>query len=77
MRSADPVPGIREGGRGARRASAAGLAVAPVMLGTNFAGWDQEDDIVRRVSGLELDSARREAVLGGTAVRWFGLHAAA
>lgn len=47
-----------------------------VMLGTNFAGWDQEDDIVRRVSGLGLDPARREAVLGGTAVRWFGLRAA-
>ena len=44
-----------------------------VMLGTNFAGWDQEDDIVRRVSGLGLDAVRLEAVLGGTATRWFGL----
>ena len=46
---------------------------ARVMLGSNFAGWDQEDDIVRRVSGLGLDAVRLEAVLGGTATRWFGL----
>ena len=44
-----------------------------VMLGTNFAGWDQEDDIVRRVAGLGLDEARCAQVLGGTADAWFGL----
>lgn len=44
-----------------------------VMLGTNFAGWDQEDDIVRRVGGLGLDPDRLAQVLGGSARAWFGL----
>ena len=44
-----------------------------VMLGTNFAGWDQEDDIVDRVSALALSDAQRTAVLGATARDWFRL----
>ncbi len=44
-----------------------------VMLGTNFAGWDQEDDIVQRVSGLALSDDARVAVLGRAARDWFRL----
>lgn len=46
-----------------------------VMLGTNFAGWDQVNDMVDRVRGLGLDDAQRRAVLRGTAERWFHLAA--
>lgn len=44
-----------------------------VMLGTNFAGWDQEDTIVQRVSALPLTDEARNKVLGATAVNYFGL----
>lgn len=44
-----------------------------VMLGTNFAGWDQEDDIVARVAALPISDEARVAVLGGTAIRYFNL----
>lgn len=44
-----------------------------VMLGTNFAGWDQEDDIVQRVRDLDLADDARARVLGGTARDWFRL----
>ncbi len=46
---------------------------ARVMLGTNFAGWDQEDDIVSRVAALPISDEARRSVLGGTAIRYFGL----
>ncbi len=42
-----------------------------VMLGSNFAGWDQADDIVARVRALPIDEAQRAQVLHGTARRWF------
>jgi aminocarboxymuconate-semialdehyde decarboxylase len=44
-----------------------------VMLGTNFAGWDQEDDIVARVAGLGLEPQDAAAVMGGTAKRYFAI----
>ncbi|MEO6270842.1 MAG: amidohydrolase family protein [Lautropia sp.] len=42
-----------------------------VILGSNFAGWDQADDIVARVRA-NLESPARERVLGGSALAWFG-----
>jgi aminocarboxymuconate-semialdehyde decarboxylase len=42
-----------------------------VMLGSNFAGWDQADDIVARVRALPRPEADRALVLKGTAVTWF------
>jgi aminocarboxymuconate-semialdehyde decarboxylase len=44
-----------------------------VMLGTNFAGWDQEDDIVARVAALPVAEDARARVLGTTAIDWFRL----
>lgn len=44
-----------------------------VMLGTNFAGWDQEEDIVARVSALPISEVARRQVLGATAREWFRL----
>ena len=44
-----------------------------VMLGTNFAGWDQEDDIVQRVSALPLADGALAQVLGTTARDYFRL----
>lgn len=44
-----------------------------VMLGTNFAGWDQEDGIVAQVRALVLTNNQRSEVLGGSAARWFNL----
>ncbi|MEO8506234.1 MAG: amidohydrolase family protein [Betaproteobacteria bacterium] len=44
-----------------------------VMLGTNFAGWDQEDDIVARVAALPIAAQAREQVLGRTAIEYFRL----
>ena len=41
-----------------------------VMLGSNFAGWDQADDIVARTRML-LESPARERVLAGSALAWF------
>ena len=46
---------------------------ARVMLGTNFAGWDQADAIVAQVSSLPLSPAQRTAVLGATAAKYFGV----
>lgn len=42
-----------------------------VMLGSNFAGWDQADDIVQRVENLDLEERDRAAVMHGTAISWF------
>lgn len=44
-----------------------------VMLGSNFAGWDQEDDIAARVRALALDPAAAGAVMGETARGYFKL----
>ena len=46
---------------------------ARVMLGTNFAGWDQEDDIVARVAALPVAEGARAQVLGTAAIDWFRL----
>lgn len=44
-----------------------------IMLGTNFAGWDQDDRIVDKVRGLPVADVEREAILAGTARRLFRL----
>lgn len=44
-----------------------------VLLGTNFAGWDQEDGIVARVRTLGFDASITERVLGASAVELFRL----
>jgi aminocarboxymuconate-semialdehyde decarboxylase len=44
-----------------------------VMLGTNFAGWDQADGVVRAVAELGLPEQDLSAVLAGTARRFFAL----
>ena len=43
-----------------------------VMLGTNFAGWDQADDIVSRVRAQIRPPGDCTRVLRGTAQAWFG-----
>jgi aminocarboxymuconate-semialdehyde decarboxylase len=42
-----------------------------VLLGTNFAGWDQDDGIVASVEALPIADADRDAILGGNARRLF------
>jgi aminocarboxymuconate-semialdehyde decarboxylase len=44
-----------------------------VMLGTNFAGWDQEDAIVSQVNSLPLPDEEKNAVMCGTAAAYFGI----
>lgn len=44
-----------------------------VMLGSNFAGWDQESGVVARVKGLGLPSGAERAVLGQSAIDYFKL----
>ncbi|MGE0314491.1 MAG: amidohydrolase family protein [Lautropia sp.] len=44
-----------------------------VMLGTNFAGWDQVSDMVERVRGIGLEPGDCHAVLRGSARRWLKL----
>ena len=44
-----------------------------VMLGSNFAGWDQEDDIAARVTALALAPSDTAAVLGQSARSYFKL----
>ena len=44
-----------------------------VMLGSNFAGWDQEDDIAARVTALALAPQDTAAVLGQSASSYFKL----
>jgi aminocarboxymuconate-semialdehyde decarboxylase len=46
-----------------------------VLLGTNFAGWDQDDGIVASVEALPISSADRDLVLAGNARRLFGVRA--
>jgi aminocarboxymuconate-semialdehyde decarboxylase len=47
--------------------------VGRVLLGSNFAGWDEEDRSVTMVERLALDAASTEAILAGNARRLFGL----
>ena len=44
-----------------------------VMLGANFAGWDQEDDIAARVTALGLSGEVTALVMGAAARRYFKL----
>jgi aminocarboxymuconate-semialdehyde decarboxylase len=44
-----------------------------VMLGTNFAGWDEDDAIIEKVRALPVPEAARDAILSGTARRLFRL----
>lgn len=44
-----------------------------IVLGTNFAAWDQDDHVVDQVAGLDLPSAQRAAILGANALRLFRL----
>jgi len=43
-----------------------------VLLGTNFAGWDQEDNIVEQVEALPIDPDARSQILADNARRLFG-----
>lgn len=44
-----------------------------VVLGTNFAAWDQDDRIIEQVRGLPVTPAARQAILGENARRLFKL----
>ena len=44
-----------------------------VMLGTNFAGWDQDDGVVERGRELGFDPSITAGVLGASATALFGL----
>jgi aminocarboxymuconate-semialdehyde decarboxylase len=44
-----------------------------VLLGTNFAGWDQEDEIVQHVRQLPVSEAEKYCILAGNAKRLFKL----
>lgn len=44
-----------------------------IVLGTNFAAWDQDDGIVEQVRGLPIPDVQRAAILGDNARRLFRL----
>lgn len=44
-----------------------------IMIGSNFAGWDQDDRTVTRIEELPVDDATKRAILGENAIRIFGL----
>ncbi len=44
-----------------------------VLLGSNAAAWDQEDDVVDRVRSLKLEPAALHRILHANAVRLFGV----
>jgi len=44
-----------------------------VLLGSNFAGWDQEEGYAETVRRLGLSDDDSNAILGGNAKRIFGL----
>jgi aminocarboxymuconate-semialdehyde decarboxylase len=44
-----------------------------VVLGTNFAAWDQDDHIVDQVKSLNMSTENRDAILGINAKRIFRL----
>ena len=46
-----------------------------ILLGTNFAGWDQDDTIVASVEALPIPAEDRDMILGGNARRLFGVRA--
>ena len=45
------------------------------LLGTNFAGWDQDDGIVAAVESLPIPPVDRAAILGDNARRLFRIAA--
>ena len=53
----------------------AGEGADRVLLGTNFAGWDQDDGIVAAVEALPIPAADRDMILAGNARRLFGVRA--
>jgi predicted TIM-barrel fold metal-dependent hydrolase len=44
-----------------------------ILLGTNFAGWDQDDTIVATVEALPVSAEDRDLILAGNARRLFGV----
>jgi aminocarboxymuconate-semialdehyde decarboxylase len=44
-----------------------------ILLGTNFAGWDQDDAIVASVEALPVSVEDRDLILSGNARRLFGV----
>lgn len=44
-----------------------------IVLGTNFAAWDQDDHVVGQVRGLDLPETQRSAILSANARRLFRL----
>jgi len=44
-----------------------------ILLGTNFAGWDQDDTIVASVEALPISIAERDLIRAGNARRLFGV----
>jgi predicted TIM-barrel fold metal-dependent hydrolase len=44
-----------------------------ILLGTNFAGWDQDDGIVAAVEALPIAAEQHDMILAGNARRLFGL----
>lgn len=44
-----------------------------ILLGTNFAGWDQDDTIVASVEALPFSAEDRDLILAGNARRLFGV----
>lgn len=44
-----------------------------ILLGTNFAGWDQDDSIVASVEALPISEGDKNKILGGNARRIFGV----
>ena len=44
-----------------------------ILLGTNFAGWDQDDTIVASVESLPFPAATATLILAGNARRLFGV----
>jgi aminocarboxymuconate-semialdehyde decarboxylase len=44
-----------------------------ILLGTNFAGWDQDDAIVASVEALPVSAEDRGLILAGNARRLFGV----
>jgi aminocarboxymuconate-semialdehyde decarboxylase len=44
-----------------------------ILLGTNFAGWDQEDEIVQQVRTLPFSDGDKASILAGNARRIFKL----
>lgn len=42
-----------------------------LLLGTNFAAWDQDDHMIERISALDIPATAKTAILSGNAERLF------